>query len=255
MSGAYTDLAPIYDAVGLADFAAAMTPRLVDFAQRHDWLGRRIVDLGCGTGAGLRWLAQHNYVAAGVDSAPEMLAQARAALAAGGSDGRSLNADLHQRDIRELGPDLAGTDLALALDVLNELNGLRDLEAVFQGVSAILNPGKLFIFDLHTAQGLAEMGLAGAALQEMPDLTVFTTSDYDYERQINERRYLAFQRAGAAWSRLEATRALRAFPAQAVATLLQRCGFQTSHVLDLNFGSFEPGVSRAARVVFVAEKR
>ncbi len=255
MSAVYANLAPFYDAVGMASFAAAMTPRLVDFAQRHDWLGRRIVDLGCGTGVGLCWLAQHNYVTAGVDSAPEMLAQARAALAAGGSGGRSLNADLHQRDIRELGPELAGSDLALALDVLNDLNSLRDLELVFRGVHAILNPGKLFVFDLHTIQGLAEMELAGAALQELPDLTVFTTSVYDHERQISERRYLFFQRAGDTWTRSEATRAQRAFPAQAVATLLQRCGFQASHVLDLAFNSFEPGVSRAARIIFVAEKR
>jgi SAM-dependent methyltransferase len=239
----------------MADFAAAMTPRLVDFAQRHDWLGRRIVDLGCGTGAGLRWLAQRNYVAAGVDSAPAMLALTRAALSAGGSDGRNLNADLRQQDIRELGPDLAGTDLALALDVLNELNSLRDLEAVFRSVHTILNPGKLFIFDLHTLQGLAQMGLEGMTLlRDLPDLTVFTSSDYDHERQVNERRYLVFQRAGDAWTRAEATRALRAFPAQAVATLLQRCGFQANHVLDLNFDSFEPGVSRAARIIFVAEK-
>lgn len=234
----------------MAEFAAAMTPRLVDFAQRHDWLGRRVVDLGCGTGAGLRWLAQRSYIVTGVDSAPEMLALARTTLEAD-----HLNADLFERDIRELGPDLAGTDLALALDVLNELNSLRDLEAVFRNVHAILNPGKLFVFDLHTVQGLAEMGLQGDTLvRDTSELTVFTANQYDYERQINERRYLVFQRASASWTRTEAARTLRAFPAQAVATLLQRCGFQTSHVLDLSFSNFEPGVSRAARIVFVVEK-
>lgn len=251
MSGVYADLAPIYDLIGMADFSAAMTPQLVDFAQRHDWLGRRIVDLGCGTGAGVRWLAQRGYIVTGVDVSPEMLAQARAAL-----NSEHLNADLLERDIRDLGPDLVATDLALALDVLNELNSLRDLESVFRSVHAVLNVGKMFIFDLHTIQGLAEMGMQGHAVaRDTADLTVITADQYDYERQVNDRRYLVFQRVGQAWRRTEANRALRAFPAQAVATLLQRCGFQVSHVLDLNFNAFEPGVSRAARVVFVAEKR
>lgn len=251
MGTAYTNLAPIYDAIGMADFATAMTPRFIDFAQRHDWLGRRIVDLGCGTGAGLVWLARRGYVVSGADSAPDMLALARARLEAEG-----LNADLVERDIRELGPDFAGTDLALALDVLNELNNLRDLEAVFRGVHAILNDGKLFIFDLHTIQGLAEMGQQGDDLLcETSDLNVFACCEYDYERQASEQRFIVFQRSGETWRRTEATRALRAFPAQAVATLLQRCGFHASYVLDLDFASFEPGIARASRIIFVAEKR
>lgn len=236
----------------MADFGANMTPKLIDFAQRHDWLGRRIVDLGCGTGAGLRWLVQHSYIATGVDFSSEMLAAAHTAL-----ETEQLSADLLNRDIRDLGSDLAGTDLALALDVLNELGGLRDLEMVFRSVHAVLNPGKLFVFDLHTIQGLAEMGMQGCKLlRDTTDLTVFTADRYDYERQTSERRYLVFQRTGQLWSRTDASRTLRAFPAQAVAALLQRCGFQVSHVLDLDsFNSFEPGVSRAARIAFIAEKR
>ncbi len=73
MSDDYAVLAPLYEPLGMAAFAEALTPHLIDYAQSHDWIGRRIVDLGCGTGASVRWLANHGYNVTGIDLSPSML--------------------------------------------------------------------------------------------------------------------------------------------------------------------------------------
>ncbi|MBZ0292028.1 MAG: class I SAM-dependent methyltransferase [Anaerolineae bacterium] len=250
MPADYAILAPIYDAIGMADFAAAMTPRLIDYAQRNEWLGRRILDIGCGTGVSLHWLARHSYITTGIDNAPAMLNQARTRL-----DQERLNHTLREWDIRSIGPNLGNFDLVFALDVLNEVSSLRDLETVFGGVNQVLESGKIFIFDMHTIQGLTDQGTSGDNLVRHDDsLTVITKNTYDYERQVSERLYVIFQRQGDSWQRSTATRVLRAFPAQAVATLLQRSGFRSARVLNLNFEPFEPGISSAGRTIFIAEK-
>jgi 2-polyprenyl-3-methyl-5-hydroxy-6-metoxy-1,4-benzoquinol methylase len=117
-------------------FAESMTPRLIDFAQRHDWLGRRILDVGCGTGASLEWLTRRNYITAGIDQSAEMLNRSQQRLEAA-----ELHHDLRQQDVRNIGSDLGLMDLVLALDVVNELNGLRDLEAMFNSIQGVLNTG------------------------------------------------------------------------------------------------------------------
>ena len=83
MTRDYAVLAPHYQRIGLAEFATKITPKLVNYAQQKGWMGRRILDLGCGTGTSLLWLAGHGYSTTGVDNSPEMLRQARQVMEAG----------------------------------------------------------------------------------------------------------------------------------------------------------------------------
>jgi SAM-dependent methyltransferase len=250
--GDYAVLAPVYDEIGLSAFAQRFTPILIDYAQRIDWLGRRVVVLGCGTGGSIEYLSHYPYSIIGIDSAPEMLEIARQKMQQAGVSVRWF-----QQDIRELGPNIGSAEMVLGLNVMNELNSLRDLETVFSGVSRVLDQGKLFIFDMVTVQGLTEDGHKGDTFvhNDVRKLTVFATNDYDYERQMHTSQYTIFRREGDLWRRSEARRILRAFPIQAVASLLQRTGFNISRILNTNLEVFDPASSRAARVIFVAEKQ
>lgn len=251
MPGDYAVLAPIYDDIGMVEFVRRITPRLIDYAQRIDWLGRRVAVLGCGTGGGVEYLSQYPYTIIGVDNSAEMLEVARRKL-----NDPGLSIRWQQADIRELGNQIGSVDLVLALNVMNELNSLRDLETVFGNVQRTLDPGKLFLFDMLTVQGLTQDGESGDKLlhNNPQNLSVFSTSDYDYERQMQTIQYFIFQKAGGNWARSEAKRILRAFPVQAVASLLQRSGFTLRTILNTNLEIYDPGSSRAPRVIFVAEK-
>jgi SAM-dependent methyltransferase len=235
----------------MGEYTRIITPRLMDYAQRNDWLGRRIFVLGCGTGTAIEYLTQYpSYNISGIDLAPEMLDIAKRKLS-------DVSVRWSQQDIRELGPSLGSADLILAVNVINELNSLRDLEAVFMGAARVLESGKLLIFDMQTLQGLTEEGVRGDRMlyNDGRSLTVFSSSEYDYERQMQSLQYFIFQRAGEHWTRNEAKVVLRAFPAQAVASLLVRAGFTMKAIMSPNFEPYEPGTSRGTRIIFVAEKQ
>ncbi|MBL8162179.1 MAG: class I SAM-dependent methyltransferase [Anaerolineae bacterium] len=236
----------------MAEFARRITPRLIDFAQHLDWLGRRIVVLGCGTGASIEYLSQYPYTITGIDNSPEMLELAKRKLSDPG-----LSLRWQQLDIRELNLQGGLVDLVLTLNTLNEMNSLRELETVFGAVQRVLESEKLFIFDMMTVQGLTEAGMAGDdLLYDAPaSLSVVATNEYDHERQMQTTHYLVFQRQGEGWQRKEARRVLRAFPVQAIGSLLQRAGFTIRRILDENLEIYEPGVSRAGRVIFIASKQ
>jgi SAM-dependent methyltransferase len=163
---------------------------------------------------------------------------------------------LLQQDIRAL--DVKDTyDMVLALDVMNELDNLKDLETVFRNVHAHLGPSKLFIFDLHTVGGLAQRGQLGdQILTNEPDLNVFLRNVFDYERQAYTGDYIVFQQANGGWQRQEAIRVLRGYPTQAVATLLRRCGFEIKDILDEQLQSAAVAKTTGAqRAIFAAVRQ
>ena len=250
MSDDYEQLAPIYDALGMADFAASVTPPLLDYAQSHDWVGRRAVDLGCGTGASVQWLANRGYNITGIDASPSMLRQAQQSISSSGS---GIGFQLYEGDIRSLS-NLHDIDLALALDVVNELNSLRDLEATIVSVARILVPGKLFIFDLHTIEGLARLDNTTSIIHDDLDLTALVTHRFDYDRQVDTAEYITFQRSGSAWQRLHAIRTMRGFPIQVVTALLQRAGFGIMAMLNDRLETVDPATQREPRVIIFARR-
>jgi len=252
MSEIYEVLAPIYDRIGMAEFAQRVTPRLINFAQQNDWLGRRILDLGCGTGGSTVGLCNSGFSVSGVDSSAEMLQIAEGKL---DEKARGLFR-AYQQDIAAL-ENMGQVDMVLALDTINEMESLRELEKVFSSAKLVLQSGKIFIFDLHTIEGLTKRGQGGDTMIQDRDggFVVMTRDQYDYDRQIHTRRYSLFTREGDLWKHEETARVLRSYPVQAVATLLQRGGFSIMKVFDSEFETFEPGVSSAVRVIFVAQKQ
>jgi SAM-dependent methyltransferase len=252
MPGTYEVLAPLYDQIGMADFGKWVTPRLIDHAQRGEWMGRRVLDVGCGTGASTSWLCENRFTVVGVDRSPEMLQIANDSL---DEKSRPLF-KAYQQDIRSL-KDIDAVDMALAIDVFNELESLREFEQAFSGLKACLSPGKLFVFDLVTIEGLSLRGQDGDQVvhDDTKDLTIFTRNRYDYERQIQTCHYIVFRAQDSVWERYETERVLRAYPIQAVATLLQRSGFSIIDIVNVDFQPVKPGTSGEQRVIFLSKSQ
>src|SRR5690606_26816745 len=102
----YAALADVYDRAGLADFAAQATPHYLAFVQSLDWAGRRVLDLGCGTGISAAWLAQNGYRVVGIDNNPYMLAQAQARATPSAFD----TLDFVQADMRQFDSPVGPVD-------------------------------------------------------------------------------------------------------------------------------------------------
>lgn len=249
MPGDYSVIASIYEELELGEFATQMVPQIITYAQRNDWAGRSILDLGCGTGRSMDWLAAHGYVLTGIDRSSEMLQAARQRFSSS-----SRGVTFVQQDIRKLDESYRA-DLALAIDVVHELESLRDLESTFQSVYSALRENRWFIFDLLTVEGLVNRCQPNFAAKESETLNVFFSDDFDYERQFQERRFIIFNKESENWKRREARRTLRSYPIQAVSTLLQRSKFRVNAILSENLQAYEPGQTRTNRVIIMAQKQ
>lgn len=114
-------------------------PELVDFVG-HTAPGRAL-DLGCGTGTNVVYLARRGWDAIGVDFVPQAIARARRRAAQAGVDGR---ARLLVADVTRL-PDLGRPfDLALDIGCLHSLPRTKRRDYA-RGLVARLRPGATYL--------------------------------------------------------------------------------------------------------------
>jgi SAM-dependent methyltransferase len=244
----YSALASIYDRAGLSAFAQAMIPRYLSYAMSLDWAGRRIIDLGCGTGVTSWWLSQQGYRVLGVDSSASMLAQAQFEVS---GELRAEAPEFEQMDLRQFTSPIGQVDMIVAAGgVMNIFTSLRELENVFTRISQSLFPGRLFIFDMLTIRGLA--ALDGDSVVDGGDFVLYTSQHFSFETLSTAQHFMIWQQAGGGWQRQDEMHIKRGFPIQGVKAMLERTGFDLSTILNPDL---QPAVQDdVERVVFVAQK-
>lgn len=114
-------------------------PELVAFANAH--AAGRALDLGCGTGTNVVYLAQHGWDAVGVDFSPKAIGMAKRRARDAGVTGR---ARFLVADVTRL-PDLgAPFDLALDMGCLHSVPAERRPDYA-RGLHARLAPGAAYL--------------------------------------------------------------------------------------------------------------
>ncbi len=265
LTNSYTALAPVYEQVGLADYAQRVVLDYIAMAQALDWAGRRIIELGCGTGVASWMLADRGFRVLGIDTSAPMLVQARIHRTTHQQDDVTIAQEppeFAQMDIRRpLDIPNATADMVLAVDgVINALLNLTQLQQTFAHVAAVVAPGKLFVFDVWTIRGLAEvLGTRAAVLSAQPGAP-FVVAEYDfqYENLSNKITYTLFtpREAGSVnWARAEEHHILRSFPTEGIVAMLDRTGFDMLSVVDPVMQPFDPQRDAHGRAVFVAQRR
>jgi SAM-dependent methyltransferase len=120
----------------------------------------RALDLGCGTGTNVRYLAEHGWQATGVDFVPSAVAQARRRL-------RPLPADLRVGDVTRLEEmDFPGLfDLALDMGCFHSLSGEGQGRYAL-GLERWMRPGGIYLlYAWQSAPDGKGSGLAREAVE------------------------------------------------------------------------------------------
>jgi SAM-dependent methyltransferase len=139
---AYEGLAPFYDLFTAHHRYEPWTRTLERLARDAGLSGRRLLDVGCGTGKSFLPFLERGWSVTAVDLSPAMVAIAR-----GKARGR---ARVEVADMRDL-PDLGAFDLVLCLDdALNYLVTVGELECALTGMRRALAPGGVLVFDVNT---------------------------------------------------------------------------------------------------------
>ncbi len=147
---AYEVLAPFYDRY-TADFEhEVVLEQLETLALEHGLRGRRVLDVGCGTGKSFLPLLVRGYDVTACDISPRMVERARRKL--GKTDaGRVVVADMRALPWRR------AFDLVTCLDDgLNYLLSDSDLAAALRSIGTALRPGGLAVFDVNTLRTYRE---------------------------------------------------------------------------------------------------
>jgi SAM-dependent methyltransferase len=146
---AYEALAGTYDDFTAGYQAEAWTAKLEAKVARWGISGRRLLDVGCGTGKSFLPMRKRGWEVVGCDVSPAMLEIAREKV--------DDAVPLHVADVREL-PTLGEFDLIWALnDTLNYLMSEGELEAALVGMRGNLSADGILLFDLNTFRSMREM--------------------------------------------------------------------------------------------------
>ena len=161
---AYEDLAPFYDSFTAGYAYDTLLAEIERLALLHGLAGRRLLDVGCGTGKSFLPMLARGYDVTGCDLSPAMVDQAREKLPPG-------LVELFVADMRDL-PVAGSFDLVTCLDdALNYLVDPEDLVPALGGMAANLAPGGLLVFDVTSLS--AYRGLFTAHAVRESDGVVF----------------------------------------------------------------------------------
>jgi len=246
---AYAHLARAYDDAGFSNYATSMTPQIIEYLQKDAWVGRRILDLGCGTGSSTAFLGNVRMQTWGVDISADMLKVAKM---------RVMDMDhveLIEGDMRAVNfpPEL---DLVLCIgNALNELASLRDVAIVLKKSFDALQPGRRVVFDLLTPRGLGEyLGTQQQIIEVSDDIFMTVEGYYNYGQVALKQAFNIFTQQGGQWSRGTSFLALKGYTQDSIEQILEKIGYQVVSVVDSSFAPFKEEFDREGRMIFVCEK-
>lgn len=223
VEGTYDALAACYDAM-TEDVAYE---RWADYLERvfvqEGVPVHTVLDLACGTGTMSYLLAERGYELIGVDFSPEMLA-----IAAGKSVPPGAEPPIFLCQAME-DLDLYGTVDACVclLDSVNHVTDPETLQKALHRVWLFLEPGGLFVFDIHTPEHLQGLD-GGIFLDETED--AYCVWRTDYEDRVCTYAMDVFQREpGGLWSRSGELHEEFSYTPEELSTYLSQAGFVSIH--------------------------
>jgi cyclopropane fatty-acyl-phospholipid synthase-like methyltransferase len=135
-------------------------PELVELIETRQLPAGRALDLGCGTGTNVLYLARHGWQAIGVDFVGWAIDAARRKARAAG-----LTANFHRADVTRLNFLQPPIDLALDIGCFHSIAAERR-PAYIAGLTRLVRPRGLFL--CYAFKPEAQAG--GPAVDEMTDL-------------------------------------------------------------------------------------
>ena len=222
MSG-YGDFAEAYDALTfnvpydeIADYYAKILHGLTD--------GRRVLDMGCGTGNLTVRLAERGFDLIGQDASPDMLSYAAA------KSGKVIWI-CQKMEETELGEE---ADAVIStLDSINHLPDKRAVERCFAKVSENLKAGGAFVFDVNTVHKHREILGENTFVYDVEGVYCVWNNTFDpSDNGVDIELDLFFEEEDGRYSRGSESFREIAFSESELREMLNAAGFQTVNVWE-----------------------
>lgn len=192
---AYETVAAVYDSL-MQDVDYGQWARYLDgVLKKHHCPGKRLLDLGCGTGNISIPLAQMGYQVTALDDAAEMLEFAEKKGKEAG-----VSVDWRQQDITDpalgkiLGDGRQFDAVIATFDVMNHLTDPEDLQTVLHTVANLLTEDGVLIFDVQTPHKLRDYLGDNIFTWHSPDVEYIWENHFDEVSQICQMHITFFLR-------------------------------------------------------------
>jgi SAM-dependent methyltransferase len=248
---AYDGLAPHYDAFTAGYEYGRWLDALEALAIEHGLAGKRLLDIGCGTGKSFIPMLGRGYEVVACDLSPSMVERARE---------KARDVEVVVADMRQL-PRLGAFDLITCLDdAVNYLTSPGELRAAMRGFARNLGPGGVALFDANT---LTTYGTAFASDSALDRDGAFICwrgeADPDPEPGMLASAWIeVFEAADdGSWRRSRTRHLQRHHPREEVAAAVAGAGLELVAVRGQSPGArldAEPDESLHSKVVYVARR-
>ncbi len=232
---AYSLLARFYDTLTCDVPYGAIADYYQALFKRKDVPVQTVLDLACGTGTLTCLLAERGFDMIGVDASEEMLSVAAQKAYNTANRPMLINQSLEQLD-------LFGT-VDAAVCSLDGMNYIRPdmIAEVFRRVMLFLEPGGMFIFDIHTPSKLKSLD-GEVFLDETDDVYCVWRAEFDKEENACHYGMDIFAREGKKWTRSREEHIEYAYEIHSLEKMLKEQGYADVSVYgDMTFE--KPGES------------
>jgi len=222
----YSDLSEYYDPISGKEIHAIETKnRLIESILKKYHVST-VLDLTCGTGSQVLWLAKHGYIVTGSDLSPHLLKIAkRKALK------EKVDVNLIKGDMRTI---KAGTFDAV-ITIFNAIGHLTksDFEKAIENIYNNLKTGGLYVFDIFNLQAMTDKAVSELAMDIEKTVNDAKIHNIQYSKIDRKSGHLTsydqfiIQKGSEKPKTLKGEFTLQLYKAKELREMLKRNGFKT----------------------------
>ena len=151
--------------------------KLIDNRIRELLTGKKIMEIGCGTGEILQRLAAYGYEVSGIDISEEMLRIAKA---------KYDSLDIKKEDMRIIKNENEFDGVVCVFDALNYLQSFEELKLVFENIRRAIKPSGIFLFDLLNRKMIDSMFPEDIFADDRENMSIIWKHSYNEETDLDK---------------------------------------------------------------------
>ncbi len=243
---AYTSFAEYYDALTANIDYEEIARYYNHLNEKFDGHKGILLDLACGTGSLSVIFSRMGYDVIGVDISPEML---------------SIAVSKEHEGIEYLCQSMTELDMfgtidgaVCSLDSINHLGGIDEVRTAFEKVSLFSNKGALFMFDVNTPYKHEHILADNTFVYDTDEVYCVWQNEYMGEGRTDiYLDFFAEDKESGMYDRYSDDFSEIAYPAEIIAELLEKAGFEVCACYEYLTENEPTGESE--KLTFVARKK
>lgn len=237
----YKNISLVYDKLMDVDYTAYENIISQELGEKNNLL---ILDLGCGSGALIKFLSNFGDVV-GIDSSEEMLS-----IASSKHPAKYFALNLLDLDKLNIKFDF----IVSAFDVLNYLDNFTQFKKGLANIYKSMNEGSSFIFDMHTPKKIEYMLSNQPFVYEDYEL-IYHWFVYETENEYEMESELSFfiKQNNGLYKKIEEYQKQRTYEIEKVFALLEEIGFKIKNYF-CDFNKENKDYKNSQRIIFIVEK-